>query len=221
MTADTITVLRARRGKRLTKMIRTDGTIEGYDSAFVFDLISHPVADLDALHQLLRRLLFQPDRAVVRGVPIDRARCTEVRRLAYRDKDTGDEPTLRAAPHRWLALDLDGVERPESVPAADIAGCAAEAILQLPVAFHGVRCIVQASGSHGIKPGVRLRLWYWLDRLATGEELTRWLHGTPADPSVFRVVQPIYTAAPVLAPGVNDHLPQRIVDVPEIGRAHV
>jgi hypothetical protein len=81
------------------------------------------------------------------------------------------------------------------------------------VAFHGTRCIVQASASHGIKPGCRLRLWYWLDRFTTGAELTRWLRRTPADPSVFRTVQPIYTAAPVFAAGVRDHLPKRIMMV--------
>jgi hypothetical protein len=64
-----------------------------------------------------------------------------------------------------------------------------------------------------------LRLWFWLYRQTTSAELKRWLRGTPADPSVFRVVQPIYTAAPVFAPGVSDHLPQRIVALP--GRAAV
>ena len=35
MTTDTTTVIRAHRGKRLTKMIRADGTIDDYDFAFV------------------------------------------------------------------------------------------------------------------------------------------------------------------------------------------
>lgn len=59
-----------------------------------------------------------------------------------------------------------------------------------------------------------MRLWFWLDRLTTGAELTQWLRGTPVDPSVFRTVQPIYTAAPVFAARAGDHLPQRMVLLP-------
>jgi hypothetical protein len=207
---DTITIIRARRGKRLAKLIRADGVIEDYDSSFTYDLFPHPVADLDALHRLLHHLLHRPDCAAVRGVPIDPGRSANVRRLAFTCKRTGEAPTLRPEPHAWIALDLDGVERPESVLPSDLIGCAAAAVQRLPAAFHGVRCIVQASASHGIKPGCRLRLWYWLDRFTSDAELKRWLHGTAADPSVFCTVQPIYTAAPLFAPGVHDHLPQRI-----------
>ena len=134
-----------------------------------------------------------------------------MRRLAFPDKKTGDQPTLREAPHLWLALDFDGVARPEGVPADDLTLCASEAIRRLPGAFHEARCIVQASAGHGIKPGCRLRLWYWLDRAVTGAEAKRWLRGSPVDPSIFRTVQPIYTAAPVFAAGAVDHLPNRMV----------
>jgi hypothetical protein len=211
--AETITVLRVR-GRRLAKLIRADGTISDYDAGYRFDLIACPVADLDALHRLLDRLLHRPDCAVVRGVPIDPERCTGVRRLAHADPSTGDQPTLRDVPHQWAALDLDAVERPGSVPAADLPACADCAVRRLPDAFHGVRGIIQASGSHGIKPGVRLRLWYWLSRPTTGSELTRWLRLAPVDPSVFRTVQVIYTAAPVFALGSSDHLRQRMVTLP-------
>ena len=211
---DTITIIRARRGKRLAKLIRADGVIEDYDSAFTYDLIPQPIADVDTLHRLLLHLLPRWDCAVVRGVPIDPTRCTNVRRLAFPDRKTGEVPTMRAQPHTWAALDLDAVERPDSVPAADLIGCAFAAVQRLPVAFHGVRCIVQASASHGIKPGSRLRLWYWLGRSTSDAELKRWLRGAPADPSVFRTVQPIYTAAPVFAHGAVDHLPARIVVMP-------
>ena len=207
---DAITIIRARHGKRLAKLIRADGTIADYDSAFAFDLFTHPVADLDTLHRLLCRLQHRPDCAVVRGVPIDPGRCTNVRRLAFPCKNTGEAPTLRPEPHAWVALDLDAVERPDDISPVNLIGCAAAAVQRLPAAFHGARCIVQASASHGIKPGSRLRLWYWLDRIASDAELKRWLRGMPADECMYRTVQPIYTAAPVFDRGVVDHLPQRI-----------
>jgi len=207
---DTITIIRARRGKRLSKLIRADGTIADYDSSFTYDFYPRHVADLDHLHSLLLHLLHHPDCAVVRGVPIDPGRCINVRRLAFPCKRTGEAPTLRPEPHVWAALDLDAVERPDDISPADLIGCAAAAVQRLPAAFQGVRCIVQASASHGIKPGSRLRLWYWLDRFTSDTELKRWLRGAPADPSVFRTVQPIYTAGPVFERGGVDHLPQRV-----------
>jgi hypothetical protein len=123
-------------------------------------------------------------------------------------------PTLLDVARCWLALDMEGVDRPAGVAAADLKGCAYQAIRRLPEAFQGAECIAQATASHGIKPGCRVRLWYWLTRTATGRELTRWLRHTPADPSVFRAAQPIYTAAPMFAPGTVDHLPQRLMVLP-------
>ena len=217
---DTLTVIRAR-GRRLAKLIRADGTVEGYDDAKHFDLITVPVADLAELKRLLRHLLHRADCAVVRGAIADPARVRRVRRLAFPDSITGDAPTLRDAPHRWLALDIEGVERPCEVPAADVANCASEAVKRLPRAFHEASSIAQATASHGIKPGCRVRLWYWLSRPTTGAELTRWLQSAPADPSVFRTAQPIYTAAPVFEHGVRDHLSHRMVPLPGPGLVEV
>jgi hypothetical protein len=219
MTArDAITVLRAR-GRRLAKLICADGKVVGYDAARTFDLFEVPVVDLAAVRQLVLRLMQRPDCCIVRGVPVDPARSKGVRRLAYLDRETGDQPTLRDAAHRWLALDVEGVPRPASVPVADLSGCAGAAIRRLPAAFSAARCIVQASASHGLKPDIRLRLWYWLDRATSAAELTQWLRHAPADPAVFRAVQPIYTAAPVFAPGLQDHLAQRLAELP--GKAMV
>jgi hypothetical protein len=211
--SDSLTVIRAH-GRRLAKLIRQDGTIEGYDEAKHFDLFNLPVSDLAGVHRLLHHLLHRSDCAVVRGAIADMARVRRVRRLAHSDPKTGDEPTLLDVARLWLALDMEGVDRPTDVPAADLERCACEAIGRLPEAFHGAECIAQATASHGIKAGCRVRLWYWLTRPATGRELTTWLRHSPADPSVFRAAQPIYTAAPVFASGANDHLPQRMIVLP-------
>jgi len=207
--SDSVTVLRSR-GRRLAKLIHADGTIDGYDDAKHFDLFSVGVRDLDALHCLLQHLLHRPDCAVVRGDIADPNRTQNVRRLLHLDSKTTNRPTLRETPRRWLAVDVEGVDRPPGTAAVDLVACAAEAVGRLPEAFHGVCCVVQASGSHGIKPDIRLRLWYWLSRATTGPELKRWFRGTPADPSVFGAAQIIYTAAPLVAAGAIDPLPVRM-----------
>ena len=207
---DSLTVLRAH-GPRLAKLLHADGRVQDYDRARTFDVFALPVPDLDALRVKLAALLHRPDCCVVRGVPFDPARVERVRRLLHRDERNGDVPTLQECARCWLALDVEGVPRSAGLPASDLAGCAAVALAALPPAFRGPRCVVQASAGHGFKPDLRLRLWFWLSRPMGGGELKRWLRGTPADPSVFGAAQPIYTAAPLFAPGLADPLPVRMV----------
>jgi hypothetical protein len=211
--SDRITILRAP-GKRLAKLVRRDGTVCDYDSPYRFNACARNVAGLPDLQRLLTKLLVRSDCCVVRGELLAGESASGIRRLAYRDDETGDEPTMRDVPRRWLALDADGIERPKGTAAEDLLACADAAIDQLPRAFWRTACIVQASGSHGIKPGCRLRLWYWCDRPLSGIEAKRWLEGSPFDPSVFRTVQPIYTAAPLFADGRADHLPYRLIQWP-------
>jgi hypothetical protein len=152
--------------------------------------------------------------AVVRGDILDPARTRGVRRLLHGDRETGDPPTLRDVSRRWLAVDMEGVPLPADAPPADLGACARVALAELPAAFSGAACIVQASGSHGFRPDIRLRLWFWCSRPMAGAELKRWLRDTPADPSVFGAAQPIYTAAPVLADGVAAPIQSRLLLLP-------
>jgi hypothetical protein len=205
---DGITVARAR-GRRLAKVIRADGAIAGYDSARSFDLTERTVDRLDSLARLLSQLADRRDCCVVRGGIADAHRTRGVRRLLHPDPDTGDLPTLCDVPRCWAALDIDGLARPDGVATSDLAGCAAVVIKELPAAFRAAGYIAQATGSHGIRSGVRMRLWYWLDRPTSGAELRRWLRGAPVDHSVFGAAQPIYTATPLFCAGAIDPLPQR------------
>jgi len=208
---DNITIIRAPH-RRLAKLITADSEIIGYDRARQIDATQIQVSSLADVRALLDRLLHRPDCAIVRGEIIAGTHAERIRRLAYLDATTGDEPTLRDVPRRWLALDMDGVERPEAIPAHDLLGCAEAVLERLPAPFWRASCIVQASASHGIKPGCRLRLIFWCDRPMGGAELKRWLPMT--DTSVFRPVQPIYTAAPVFGSGRADHLPFRLAEYP-------
>jgi hypothetical protein len=148
--------------------------------------------------------------AVVRGTILDPARAARVRRLLHPDAATGDAPTLREAPRRWLALDVDGLELPLGADPRDLAACARAVLPHLPAEFRIARAVVTATASHAIKPGARLRLWYWLSRPVGGAEAARWLRDAPVDASIFGAAQPIYTAAPMFM-GMPDPLPRRVV----------
>lgn len=169
---DALTVLHAP-GRRLAKLLYPDGRADGYDRTRTLDGYTVPVADLAGLLSLLQRLLARPECCAIRGELLAGNRASGIRRLLYPDKETGEPPTVRDVPRRWLALDMQGVVLPPDVRAADLSGCACIALATLP----------------------------------------------PADPTVFGAVQPIYTAAPVLAPGMCDPLPARLLFMP--GRAAV
>jgi hypothetical protein len=210
---DTITIIRAR-GRRLAKAIHADGTIEAYDAARTVDLGETGIADLAALERLLLRLEPRWDCCIVRGAIADQTRVRAVRRLLHPDPKTGDAPTLRDVPRRWVALDFDDLPRPEGVEATELALCARVAINMLPGGFHQAIGLAQATAQHGISPGSRLRLWYRLSRPTSRPELKHWLRDAPIDTSVFGAGQPIYTATPRFTGGAIDPLPRRIAAVP-------
>ncbi|MCB8877600.1 hypothetical protein [Acidisoma silvae] len=211
--SDFITVLRCAATLRLAKLITQDAIVP-YDNTKTYDAWTFPISDIEALRAILARLISAPRCCVVRGELIDGPVVKRIVRRVYPDADTGEVPTLRDVPRRWLALDMEGIDRPDAVVAADIEACARIAISRLPNAFHGAGCVAQATAGHGIKTGIRLRLWFWLSRHTTGMELKQWLKGHPADPAIFGAAQPIFTAAPVFAQGMTDHISERLVMLP-------
>lgn len=210
---DTITFLCAR-GRRLAKLVRSYGAVVGFQGSKYFDLSEHPLADLDDLGEALAWLLPRPDHAIVRGAVADPARVLGVRRLVHPCPHTGEAPTLREAPRRWLALDLDGLPLPPGGDVRDLAYCGAQARAALPTAFHTARGWVAASASHSFKSGMRLRFWFWLERPLSGPECRHWLRDAPVDPALFSPAQLTYTAGPLFDGGAADPLPCRLLPLP-------
>lgn len=216
--SDAITILRAH-GRRLCKTIAADGSVRGYDSARTFDMSERSVSNLDDLHAILADLASRPDRCIVRGAIADPERTRGVRRLLH--DDGADLATLVDVPRWWCALDIDGMPLPKGCDASDVFSCGIAAILALPAEFHGAGFVAQATGSHGLKPGMRLRLWCWLSRPTTGAELAFWLRGVPhLDRASFSAAQIIYVASPLFEAG-QDALRTRIVLAPGPGVVRV
>ncbi len=217
--SDTVTVLRAR-GRRLCKTIAADGSLRGYDSARTFDMFERAVSDLDDLHTLLADLAGRPDRCIVRGAVADPARTRGVRRLLHADPETGEQSTLRDVPRRWVAVDLDSIPLPIYINRESLFECGMVVSGQLPREFRGCGFVVQATAQHCIAEGARLRLWFWLDRATTGDELRHWFRGCAVDFSAFTAGQVCYTAAPVFESG-RDFLEKRLELMPGPGAVRV
>ena len=157
MSADQLTILSSR-WRRLAKTVTRDGEIIPYDRARIFDFFERPVSNLTDIGGWLSWLSDRQDCCVVRAAISDPARTQGVRRLLFPDSKTGDQATLRDVARQWVALDFDDLPARANVQLGDLPSCAAVAIERLPSAFCGAACIVQATASHGIKPGIRLRL---------------------------------------------------------------
>jgi hypothetical protein len=183
---DAVTLLTTR-GPLATKHFTPTGdgiATESYGNAKHFRVDQITVGSLAELADALDRLQAYRRSFLVRGEPlagIDRARC---RRLAHPDPKTGDPATLREQARRWLLLDFDSVE---GAPCDRLDGAAGAAWLRerLPAPFHGAACWWAHSSSAGIKPGLRMRLGFWLSRPLTGDECGRLLAAAPVDHALF------------------------------------
>ena len=202
---DTITLLKTMNGRRMTKLWKQDGTIDGYEDAKHFKMRREQVASLDELGALLKRIEGKPDVCLIRGsyVGDELAEPSEypgyVRRALV---NFADQP-LHA-----VMFDVDNFEHagaPEEAIDAWI-----EATLPGGV-FAGVRYWWQLSSSAGRTPGVlKAHVWFWLTEPLTSAQLRAWGLGIDGlDHSVFNPVQAHYTAAPVFEAGVTDPVEAR------------
>lgn len=196
---DSVTLLRSM-GPRLTKTWRADGTILGYDRAKHYTVETRAVGNIRNLSELLAGIEAKSTTVVIRGEPKPGTD------LNYTER------TLQAfdeKPRLWLALDIDSyiplLDDPVTHPLAAICSFIEQ---HLPPEFHCATFHWQLTSSAG-KPGaehvLRARLWFWLTQPRGQAELEAWARGQkiPVDVTVFRTVQPIYTAAPVIEDGAS------------------
>ena len=111
---------------------------------------------------------------------------------------------------RDLAEGIAGDANPAPIdPVHDSELVCRAAVATLPPEFHAASTWWQMTSSAGIKPGIRLRLWYRLDRPVSDDEAKRWLEASPVDRSLYSPVQAHYVAAPIFDPTDLDPVPRR------------
>jgi hypothetical protein len=112
------------------------------------------------------------------------------RRLAIERDRAEHGPPLPKSEDDGEDIDLAGDGDPAPIdPVADWALACRVAISTLPPGFHSASAWWQMTSSAGIKPGIRLRLWFWLDRPVTDDEAKRWLAYAPVDQALYSPVQ--------------------------------
>ena len=212
----TVTVLRCPWPHRATKLARRhpDGQVEilGYDAGWRFAVEEHDANGLADLAEVLARVVAEPRAFVIRAEPLPGTDRRRARRLLHphrEDDGTVARPTFREVPRTWAILDFDSVPAPDGLDPLDGAAVAAHCRRLLPPAWRTASCWWALSASAGFKPGIRIKLAFWLGRPSLGAEIARHLAGCPIDPCTLRAVQPIYLAAPILTGGIADPAPAR------------
>ncbi len=162
-----------------------------------------PVDGIRDLARILQSMSSDPHSAVVRGEP-KKSVLGKLSRRLLRDR-VDAKATLDPCPRRWVLLDFDTIPAPPGIDyRRDPQTLVRHAISYLPASFGDVSCWWAFTSGMGIKPGLRIRLAFWLDRPLGGQDLKSWLQGSPVDVAVFRDAQLIYVASPLFADPTDD-----------------
>ena len=165
MSACALTVLRSSSGVMTKRVGYSDAgwNTVAFSAGTYFSVHERAVASFVELAVLLERISRDPRAAVVRGQLRPGVDCARVRRLSDR-AEHGDAVTFEPRARRWIGLDIDGVPEPPCLTFAAEPEAGVEHVLGLlPEPFADASCWWQATSSAGIKPGIRCRLWFWLE----------------------------------------------------------
>jgi hypothetical protein len=199
---DTITILEAVGGYGLAKSFRIQGgRYEEVTQSFPkkFNAVSVPLGSLNGLSALLTKLEKYHGKAVIRGDLKD----TVEGQVVVRQFGSAGAP-FKPAERQWLCIDVDSLSLPADMTDFNVRAEAVAlfAVAQLPPEFQGISFHWQFSGSMGVKPGIRIHLWFWLSRAISDPEAINWLarSATPIDMHLYNPIQLTFTANPIFDP---------------------
>ena len=162
-----------------------------------FNVTEEPVSNLQSLSKLLQRLENDPTRTIIRGSLIEGKT-----NIVSRNKET-----FAATARQWCMIDIDSLEWEDDIQEQE--AMLSYAHQQLPIEFQSVDCHYHFSSSMGIKSGIRVHLWFWLDRACSDDEMKAWLSSYPVDLRLFNPIQIHLTANPRFIDGAVDPYPNR------------
>lgn len=197
-----ITVLRSARGAFCGKTFRADDSVEGFaierpQPGLLWTPGVIAPKELNGLLGALKTIAGMGDAILIRGALNREVEGAERTRGVYRRMVDGGfaDGVWRSWARTWVALDIDGAE-------LDCDGTTWQAALaaKLPAPFGGVSFVWNRTASSGLKPGLRVRLFFLLSAPVEDGRLRRWASGVPRslciDVSLFNAVQPHYIANP-------------------------
>lgn len=202
---DHLIVLEAEQGRRCAKLY-TAAEEHQYNAGTHFRLERRPVENIFDVASVLQEIEHDSRRMVVRGDVLDEASAKLVqfedeaehgpafRQGFWRRKG----PVFSDVPRHWIMLDVDSKEVGQDYLANPESAALSFISKHLPACFHGKSFYWHLSSGAGIKPGLRIHLWFWLKNAYDSETLRNWAKTVPSiDTAVFRAIQPHYTSNPM------------------------
>jgi hypothetical protein len=200
--------------KKLTKQFSlVDGKItkKDYDKCYLYEYQFADCCCLIDLYDVLKYLSTESSKCIIRA----KLKHNYVGTSVVRQK-RGDNAPFTENPDgvSFIMCDFDKIEIPEWLP-TDLDVYLEYLISTLPVYMHDVSYVYQWSSQAGMDEWKTLRchIWFWLSEPRTDTEVINWANSLKKDDnvkiiddSVFRTVQPNYTAHPIFETGVLDPL---------------
>ena len=154
---DTVTIITSVTDNQIVKAFRgPDLQLLNFSPGEKFLVTQQPVHDLQSLASVIGGLEAEPTKAVMRGLPL----------LPECDAFARQSQNFSSTSHHWCMIDIDSL--PWDGDLQDHQAMLEYASSQLPPEFQQADCWYHFSSSMGIKPGIRLHLWYWLNRPSLG-----------------------------------------------------
>ena len=195
---EVVTLLTSASGHSLVKSFSGPDVIQQpFSTGKLFNVSEEPVSDLQSLSALLLRLEDDAIHTVIRGSLVD----------GQNNPVPRNKEIFIATPRQWCMIDIDSFAWEGDL--SDQQAMLSYATQQLPVEFQSVDFWYHFSSSMGIKHGINVHLWFWLERKCSDNELKAWLSGYPADDHVFNPIQIHLTANPQFSNGAVDPYPNR------------
>ena len=121
-----------------------------------FLVSQNPVHDLQSLASVISGLKGDLTKAVTGGLPL----------LPENEPVAKQSQNFSTTSHHWYMIDIDSL--PWDGDLQDHKAMLEYASSQLPPEFQQADCWYHFSSRMGIKAGIRVHLWYWLDRHSLG-----------------------------------------------------
>jgi hypothetical protein len=162
--SDTVTILTSSTDHSISKGFIGESYVPNkFNPGTTFTASEVAIKDLEGLADVLRSLEAEATKTIIRGSLI-----TDATEVVSRTKEQ-----FRSTKRQWCMIDIDSLDWDGDIH--DQKAMLSYAIQQLPIEFQGVDCWYHFSSSMGIKSGIRVHLWFWLDRPCSDEEMKKYL----------------------------------------------
>ena len=154
---DTVTIITSVTDNQIVKAFRgPDLQLLNFSPGLEFKVSQKSVDDLQSLASVIGALEAEPTKAVIRELPL----------LPENEPVARQSQNFSSTSHHWCMIDIDSLtwngDLHDHKAMLEYTSC------QLPPEFQQADCCYHFSSSMGIEPGIRVHLWYWLERPILG-----------------------------------------------------